>query len=112
MPPAPRLLTPQVPDDNALFLRGIRLLASLRERDGTELAFGTNEETDGASDPIPKSSVQGRDLLNAAQGRLCLPHQGRWSGDPAQAGKGPLPPRSAPHSSTPPRWRKSRGSSA
>ena len=43
------------------------MLASLREHEGTELAFGTIEETDGASDPIPAGSVQGRDLLNAAK---------------------------------------------
>jgi hypothetical protein len=60
-------LTPKVPDDNALFLRGVRLLASLRERDGTELAFGTTEEAEGSSDPVPEGSVQGRDLLNAAR---------------------------------------------
>jgi hypothetical protein len=69
VPNAPRstTLTPKVADDNTLFLRGIRLLASLRARDGTELAFGTNEETDGASDPIPESAVGGRDLWNAAR---------------------------------------------
>jgi hypothetical protein len=60
------VLTPRVAGNNELFLRGIRLLASLRERDGTELALGTHEESDGSSDPIPKGSVQGRDLLNAA----------------------------------------------
>jgi hypothetical protein len=65
---APRstYLIPKVGDDNALFLRAIRLLASIRTRDGSELAFGTNEETDGASDPIPESAIHGRDLLNAA----------------------------------------------
>jgi hypothetical protein len=69
VPNAPRstTLTPKVPDDNAQFVEGIRLLTRLRERDGTELAFGTNEESDGASDPIPEGSVQGRDLLNAAR---------------------------------------------
>jgi hypothetical protein len=84
VPNAPRstTLTPKVADDNTLFLHGIRLLASLRARDGTELAFGTNEETDGASDPIPESAIGGRDLLNAAhdgyvyrtkgQGRMTL----------------------------------------
>jgi hypothetical protein len=65
--PGSTLLTPTVADDNSLFVRGIRLLASLRARDATELAFGTNEETDGASDPIPTSAVEGRDLLNAAR---------------------------------------------
>jgi len=60
-------LVPQVPEDNALYVRGIRLLASLRARDATELALGTNEETEGSSDPIPEGSVQGRDLLAAAK---------------------------------------------
>ena len=56
VPNAPRstTLTPSVPDDNSQFMEGIRLLNVLRERDGTELGFGTNEETDGASDPIPE----------------------------------------------------------
>ena len=69
VPNAPRstTLTPKVPDDNKLLLRGIRLLAELRAKDGTELALGTNEETDGASDPIPESAVNGRDLWNAAR---------------------------------------------
>ena len=52
---------------NTLFLKGIRLLKSLRERDATELAFGTTEEKDGASDPVPEGLIQGRDLLNAAR---------------------------------------------
>ena len=69
VPNAPRATTliPRVPDDNALFVRGIRLLASLRDRDATELAFGTNDDSDDSSDPIPRGSVQGRDLLNAAR---------------------------------------------
>jgi hypothetical protein len=69
VPNAPKstYLTPKVPEDNAQFVRGIRLLSSLRERDGTELGFSTNEETDGASDPISQSTVLGRDLLNAAR---------------------------------------------
>jgi hypothetical protein len=69
VPNSPRstTLTPKVADDNTLFVQGIRILTSLRERDGTELAFGTNEETDGASEPIPIGSVHGRDLLNAAR---------------------------------------------
>jgi hypothetical protein len=69
VPNAPHATTlvPRVPDDNSLYLRGIRLLASLRDRDATELAFGTSEESDDASDPIPKESVEGRDLLNAAR---------------------------------------------
>ena len=69
VPNAPRAttLTPKVPDDNTEFLRGIRLLEALRERDATELAIDTTEESDGASDPIPEGQVQGRDLLNAAK---------------------------------------------
>ena len=65
--PGATTLIPKVPDDNASSVRGIRLLASLRERDATELAFGTNEESEDSSDPIPRGSVQGRDLLNAAR---------------------------------------------
>jgi hypothetical protein len=65
--PGATILTPKVPSDNAEFRRGIHLLSSLRERDGSELAFETSEESDISSDPIPKSSIQGRDLLNAAK---------------------------------------------
>src|ERR1700677_371336 len=36
--PKSTLLTPRVPDDNSDFVEGIRILNSLRERDGTELA--------------------------------------------------------------------------
>jgi hypothetical protein len=69
VPNAPRATTlvPKVPDENFRLVEGLRLLQTLRERDGTELAFSTIEETDGASDPIPTSSVQGRDLLAAAK---------------------------------------------
>ncbi len=65
--PGATLLMPQVAGDNSLYIHGIRLLASLRARDATELGFGTDDDADDASDPIPKSSVQGRDLLNAAK---------------------------------------------
>ena len=65
--PGATVLIPPVADDNSLFLRGIGLLAELRARDATELAFGTDEDTEGASEPIPKGLVQGRDLLNAAK---------------------------------------------
>jgi hypothetical protein len=65
--PGATVLTPQVADDNSLFVRGIQLLASLRARDATELAFGTTEDSEGSSDPISRSSVGGRDLLNAAK---------------------------------------------
>ncbi len=59
------LLTPKVPEDNTEFVRGIQLLESLRQRDGTELAIEMEEESNASSDPIAKSSVQGRDLVNA-----------------------------------------------
>jgi hypothetical protein len=69
VPNAPKATTliPKFPDDNAAFVRVIRLLTSLRALDATELAFGTTEEIEGSSDPIAEGSVQGRDLLNAAQ---------------------------------------------
>lgn len=60
-------LLPTVPDDNKEFLRGVRLLSALRDRDGTELAFSTNEEADETSDPMPAREVDGRDLLLAAK---------------------------------------------
>jgi hypothetical protein len=63
--PAATTLLPMVAEDNTTFVRGIRLMASLRARDATELGLGTNEESEGSSDPIPRASVQGRDLLNA-----------------------------------------------
>jgi hypothetical protein len=65
--PGAATLLPVVPEDNELYLRGIQLIAALRARDATELAFGTTEESDSSSDPIPKGSIQGRDLLNAAR---------------------------------------------
>lgn len=65
--PGATILIPRGPDDNSLYVKGIQLLASLRARDATELALGTEDEADDSSDPIPRGSVQGRDLLNAAK---------------------------------------------
>jgi hypothetical protein len=65
--PGATTLLPIVREDNSLYLRGIRIIAALRARDATELEFGTDEETDSSSEPIPISQVQGRDLLNAAK---------------------------------------------
>jgi len=65
--PGATYLTPKEPSTNTEFRRGIKLLSLLRERDGTELALETDEESDISSDPVPKSSVQGRDLLSAAK---------------------------------------------
>ncbi len=70
------VLIPRVPDDNAEFLRGIRILASLRDRDATELAFGTTEEREAASEPISRESVGGRDLINAAHDGYVFRPQG------------------------------------
>jgi hypothetical protein len=79
VPNAPRATTllPRVPEDNALFVRSIQLLASLRDRDATELAFGTIDDAEDASDPIPVSSIQGRDLLNAVKDGYVYRTQGQ-----------------------------------
>jgi hypothetical protein len=65
--PGATLLTPRLGDDNSTYVRGIRLLASLRLRDATELAFGTVDEPESSSDPIPADAVEGHDLLDAAR---------------------------------------------
>lgn len=66
--PLATTLIPRVPQDNWLFVQGIRLLASLRQREATELAVGTTEGSgEDSSTPIPAGSVQARDLLNAAK---------------------------------------------
>ncbi len=69
VPNAPRATTlvPKSSEDNSRYLRAIRLLTSLREQEATELVFGTDEETEGASEPISRSRVEARDLLNAAR---------------------------------------------
>jgi hypothetical protein len=69
VPNAPRATTliPKVAEDNAQFLRAIQLLETLRDRDATELAFGTDEESEDTSDPIPKYSVRAVDELGAAR---------------------------------------------
>jgi hypothetical protein len=78
VPNAPRAttLTPRVPDGNAEFVRGIRILASLRDREATELAIGSNEQSDAASDPISADSVGGRDLIDAARDGYVFRTQG------------------------------------
>lgn len=69
VPNAPRATTllPNIPDDNAAFLRGIRILSDLRDRDATELVVSTDEEVAGMSDPISRDSVDGSHLLDAAR---------------------------------------------
>ena len=65
--PAATTLVPRVPEDNAAFLRGIRLLAGLQQRQAIEPMINTREEAGDSSDPIPRSALGGRDLLNAAR---------------------------------------------
>ncbi len=60
-------LVPRVPDDNAVFRRGIQLLADIDDRGGAEIGFSTNEDATAASDSIPTSQVGGGDLLAAAK---------------------------------------------
>ena len=61
------MMTPKAPDQNVEFLRGARLLASLREREATEIQVGYEEDSDDSSDAIPEKSVGGTDVLNAAK---------------------------------------------
>ena len=92
---AATILAPKVPSDNERFRRGIQLLSSLRQHEATELAFGTNEESEISSEPIPKGAVQGRDLLNAARDGYVY-RAGRRASHPGQAGEGTVsqnPPR-------------------
>src|SRR5262249_40577841 len=42
--PSATVLIPQGTEDNSRFVRGVQLIAALRARDATELAFGTDEE--------------------------------------------------------------------
>ena len=65
--PGATTLLPLVAEDNSLFVRGIKLIAAMRARDATELVFGTDEDTEGASEPIPIGQIRGQDLLNAAK---------------------------------------------
>jgi hypothetical protein len=65
--PGATTLVPLGPDDNQEFVRGIQLISSLRKRGVADLAYATTEESDDASDPIPKGAVTGRDVLNATQ---------------------------------------------
>ena len=60
-------LLPRSPDDNALFRRGIQLLAEIDDRGGAEIGFATSEDSEPSSDPISPESVQGRDVLDAAK---------------------------------------------
>lgn len=78
VPNAPRAttLTPTVPDDNSEFLRGIRILSSLRDREATELEIDTTDDPTPASDPIPRSGVGGKDALEAARAGFVFRNSG------------------------------------
>jgi hypothetical protein len=60
-------LVPHMPDDNAVFLRGVRLLAEIDDMGGAEVGFSTSEDSKNASDPIAAALVRGSDLLGAAK---------------------------------------------
>jgi hypothetical protein len=60
-------LVPRVPDDNAIFLRGVQLLAEIDDKGGAEIGFSTSEDRKAASDPIPGAVIRGADLLGAAK---------------------------------------------
>jgi hypothetical protein len=60
-------LDPRVPDDNELFLRGVRLLAEIDDLGGAEIGFATSESSKSSSDPIDADQVKGGDLLGAAK---------------------------------------------
>ena len=94
VPNAPRatILHPQVPDDNARFLRGSPLSwPALTSATPPSSLIGTNEEADEASDPIPAGSGPGRRPAERGEGRLRLPRPGRGQDDPAQAREGAGP---------------------
>ncbi len=115
VPNAPRATTllPQVPEDNSLCRRGIQLLSSLRDRDGTELVFGTKEDSDSSSDAIPRSAIGGatsstppRTAMSTAPRRMA-----RWS---YASGRRSSTSGFGRRSSIPPRcgkWRRSSNSS-
>ncbi|MDR3637694.1 MAG: hypothetical protein P4L84_28060 [Isosphaeraceae bacterium] len=69
VPNAPQAtaMVPRVPDGNAEFLQGVRLLNTLQDRGAVELALQTTEDAGVSSDPIPEALVQGRDVLSAAK---------------------------------------------
>jgi hypothetical protein len=65
--PQATVMTPKAPDGNELFVRGVRLMAELRERAATEIQIGYEEDADDSSDPIADSSLGGKDLIEAAK---------------------------------------------
>ncbi len=79
VPNAPQaaLMVSKVPDDNAEYLRGIRLLADLYHRKAIELRIGEQEDETNASDPITPEGLGGDDLLNAAEKGYVYRHKGQ-----------------------------------
>jgi len=75
--PLAAVMVPRVPDDNAEFMRGVRLLAGLSQRKAIELRIGTQEDETAASDPISPASLGGDDLLNAAEKGYVYRHKGQ-----------------------------------
>ncbi len=60
-------LAPRTPDDNARFLRGVHLMAEIRDAGGSEVGFATTDDARDASDPFPVDLVEGPNLLGAAK---------------------------------------------
>lgn len=60
-------LDPHAPDDNARFLRGVRLIMEIDDRGGVEIGYETAESTENASDPITARLIEGSDILAAAK---------------------------------------------
>ena len=61
------ILAPRVTDENALFLRGVRLLAEVDDRGGAEIGYSTSETADETSDPVDQDKVGGHELIEAAK---------------------------------------------
>ena len=74
-----------------------------------KLAVSKDDESEDASDPIPRKRGSGTRPPERSPRRLCLSHQGAGRGNAAQAGERTFLRVFRPMS-TPPRWRKWRGS--
>ena len=74
-------------------------------RDATELVFGTEEESEDSSDPMPKGSRPGYYLLDAArEGYVYRAAAGRSGDGVRRRERGLYLTASALTTSTPPRW--------
>lgn len=70
-------LTPTLPDDNLRFRHIVGLIAELRRQSAIELAVNEIEKEE--SDPIAASTVQGRDVVQAARDGLVFRTDGSGS---------------------------------